>query len=224
MIILNDLTLLPVIEHFGIVKSDSRVNMLKTCKLLGLKGVSNKSKLELVCDLANLFEMDRARFLSAIPKEEYDMFSTLLHEKQEYVAVKPLKSGCYTIQALHLVVTHEVGKEWRLYMPEQIRQKLLSVVEDETARYPEIGEMQRLLDDIETVLDRVSVLLEDSQSKKKVDRKEVDALTQRIFALEDRLKESTEKVKMINPDLDFVQYEDALNMARLLLGLMQLPG
>lgn len=65
------------------------------------------------------------KLYDALPVKEQKVVSKLLNMKADEYLTWPLKEGEELVmQTLHLVISYEDGKQWRLYMPDCIRREL----------------------------------------------------------------------------------------------------
>lgn len=65
------------------------------------------------------------KLYDALPAKEQKVVSKFLDMKADEYLTWPLKEGEELVmQTLHLVISYEDGKQWRLYMPDCIRREL----------------------------------------------------------------------------------------------------
>lgn len=146
-----------------LAKYDCKANMLETFRLIGVGVAKSWDKASLASGLDIVFEQSPALFANLIPKEEGMLLAGLLDRKQdEYVTCPANNSKFLMLQKLHMVVTFEDKKQgtWRLYMPENIRKRLNSMLEEERRLYPEIEKAHNLLAQIASPIKSVQGIRE----------------------------------------------------------------
>ena len=132
-----------------LTKYDSKANMLETFRLIGVGVAKSWDKSSLAAAMDVVFSKTPALFANILPKEERMLFAGLLdHRQDEYVSCPADKSSFLMLQRLHLVATYEDKDEWRLYMPDKIRERLKSMLDEDIKRYPELEEMHNILSQV----------------------------------------------------------------------------
>jgi len=120
----------PLMEDLSIgelAKYDNKSNMLETFRLIGVGVAKSWDKAGLAAGMEIVFSHSPALFSNILPNEERMLLARLLELKQdECVSCHADERKFLMLQKLHLVVTYEDKKQgtWRLYMPNNIRQRL----------------------------------------------------------------------------------------------------
>lgn len=120
---------LPFVDIFDsmqdLVSLDNLANLKKHLAMLGSWVPSNYRKADYVMVIHANFLTYPLRLYEALPVKEQKVVSKLLDMKADEYLTWPLKEDEELVmQTLHLVVTYEDGKLWRLYMPDCIRREL----------------------------------------------------------------------------------------------------
>lgn len=120
---------LPFVDTFDsmqdLVSLDNLANLKKHLSVLGSWVPSNYRKADYVMAIHAMFLTYPLRFYEVLPVKEQKVVSKLLDMKADEYLTWPLKEDKELVmQTLHLVVSYEDGKQWRLYMPDCIRREL----------------------------------------------------------------------------------------------------
>lgn len=187
-----------------LAKFDSKANMLETFRLIGVGVAKSWDKTGLAAGMDMVFSQSPALFANILPKEERGLLAGLLESKQdECVSCPADKSKLLMLQRLHLVVTYEDKKHgtWRLYMPDQIRQRLNGMLKEDLKQYPELEEMHTLLGQITEKRDRLYHLL-DTTNPDTLTKEKAKALSVEVEAIAKFFEEAKPRMKKVEQYLE----------------------
>ncbi len=127
MVILKQLPFIDTLASMQeIVALDTLANLKKHLAALHSWVPSGYRKADYVMVLHAMFLTDPIRLVDALPVKEQKTIVSLLGMKANEYLTWPLKEDEELVmQTLHLVISYEDGKRWRLYMPDCIRQELV---------------------------------------------------------------------------------------------------
>ena len=127
MVILKQLPFIDTLASMQeIVALDTLANLKKHLAALHSWVPSGYRKADYVMVLHAMFLTDPIRLIDALPVKEQKTIVSLLGMKANEYLTWPLKEDEELVmQTLHLVISYEDGKRWRLYMPDCIRQELV---------------------------------------------------------------------------------------------------
>lgn len=127
MVILKQLPFIDTLASMQeIVALDTLANLKKHLAALHSRVPSGYRKADYVMVLHAMFLTDPIRLVDALPVKEQKTIVSLLGMKANEYLTWPLKEDEELVmQTLHLVISYEDGKRWRLYMPDCIRQELV---------------------------------------------------------------------------------------------------
>ena len=127
MVILKQLPFIDTLASMQeIVALDTLANLKKHLAALHSWVPSGYRKADYVMVLHAMFLTDPIRLVDALPVKEQKTIVSLLGMKANEYLTWPLKEDEELVmQTLHLVISFEDGKRWRLYMPDCIRQELV---------------------------------------------------------------------------------------------------
>ena len=127
MVILKQLPFIDTLASMQeIVALDTLANLKKLLAALHSWVPSGYRKADYVMVLHAMFLTDPIRLVDALPVKEQKTIVSLLGMKANEYLTWPLKEDEELVmQTLHLVISYEDGKRWRLYMPDCIRQELV---------------------------------------------------------------------------------------------------
>ncbi len=195
----------PLSENLSIgelAKYDSKANMLLTFQLIGVSVAKSWDKTSLAMGMDVVFDQNPAIFANILPRDERNLLASLLECKQDKCVYCPArKDGFLMLQRLHLVVTYEDKATWHLYMPDKIRKRLNSMVEEDMKLYPEIEEMHHLLNQIAKKRDHLYHLL-DMNNPSKLTKAKAKALSIDVDAIAQFFKEAKPRLKKIEQYLN----------------------
>ena len=126
MIYLKKLPFVDSLESMQEIASlDTLANLKKHLAALGSWVPSHYRKADYAMVIHADFLTYPVRLYDALPAKEQKAVSKLLNMKADEYLTWPLKEDEELVmQTLHLVVSYEDGKQWRLYMPDCIRREL----------------------------------------------------------------------------------------------------
>lgn len=126
MIYLKKLPFIDSLESMQEIASlDTLANLKKHLATLGSWVPSHYRKADYAMVIHANFLTYPVRLYDALPAKEQKVVSKLLSMKADEHLTWPLKEDEELVmQTLHLVVSYEDGKQWRLYMPDCIRREL----------------------------------------------------------------------------------------------------
>lgn len=108
-----------------IASLDTLANLKKHLAALGSWVPSHYRKADYAIVIHANFLTYPVKLYDALPAKEQKVVSKLLDMKADEYLTWPRKEGEELVmQTLHLVVSYEDGKQWRLYMPDCIRREL----------------------------------------------------------------------------------------------------
>lgn len=127
MVILKQLPFIDTLASMQeIVALDTLANLKKHLAALHSWVPSGYRKADYVMVLHAMFLTGPIRLVDALPVKEQKTIVSLLGMKANEYLTWPLKEDEELVmQTLHLVISYEDGKRWRLYMPDCIRQELV---------------------------------------------------------------------------------------------------
>ena len=126
MIYLKKLPFIDSLESMQEIASlDTLANLKKHLAVLGSWVPSHYRKADYAIVIHANFLTYPVKLYDALPAKEQKGVSKLLDMKADEYLTWPRKEGEELVmQTLHLVVSYEDGKQWRLYMPDCIRREL----------------------------------------------------------------------------------------------------
>ena len=126
MIYLKKLPFIDSLESMQEIASlDTLANLKKHLAALGSWVPSHYRKADYAIVIHANFLTYPVKLYDALPAKEQKVVSKLLDMKADEYLTWPRKEGEELVmQTLHLVVSYEDGKQWRLYMPDCIRREL----------------------------------------------------------------------------------------------------
>lgn len=121
---------LPFIDTFTsmleIAELDTVANLKKHLAVLHNQVPSSYRKADYVIVIDAMFLTYPMKLVNALPAKEQKALARLACLKANEYITWPLKEDEELVmQTLHLVISYEDGKQWRLYMPDCIRQGLM---------------------------------------------------------------------------------------------------
>ena len=126
MIYLKKLPFIDSLESMQEIASlDTVANLKKHLAALGSWVPSHYRKADYAMVIHANFLTYPVKLYNALPAKEQKIVSRLLTMKPDECLTWPRKEGEeLMMQTLHLVVSYEDGKQWRLHMPDCIRREL----------------------------------------------------------------------------------------------------
>ena len=206
---------------------DSKENILQSFRLINVRINKNYKKAELADGLEHIFTHEPALFCNILPREERKILAELLMYPQDHFVELPRDDYKYLLmQKLHLVVTYEGPKTWHIYMPDNIRQRLNKMFEDDVKLYPDLDKMNQLFDQVVKIRERVFEILytrnPDSLSKyeRKAIKREADVMAKDFENLRKKLKDLEPKVRKVT-NIDFAKINGDLDTTEMYLALIR---
>lgn len=206
---------------------DSKVNILQSFRLINVRINKNYKKAELADGLEHIFTHEPALFCNILPREERKILAELLMYPQDHYVEQPRDDYKYLLmQKLHLVVTYEGPKTWHIYMPDNIRQRLNKMFEDDVKLYPDIDKMNQLFDQVVKIRERVFEILYTrnpdslSKSERKAIKREADVMAKDFESLRKKLKDLEPKVRKVT-NIDFAKINGDLDTTEMYLALIR---
>ena len=206
---------------------DSKENILQSFRLINVKVNKNYKKAELADVLEHIFTHEPALFCNILPREEQKILAELLMYPQDHFVELPRDDYKYLLmQKLHLVITYEGQKTWHIYMPDNIRQRLNKMFEDDVKLYPDLDKMNQLFDQVIKIRERVFEILytrnPDSLSKsdREAIKREADVMAKDFESLRKKLKALEPKVRKVS-NIDFAKIKGDLDTTEMYLSLIR---
>ena len=206
---------------------DSKENILQSFRLINVKVNKNYKKAELADVLEHIFTHEPALFCNILPREEQKILAELLMYPQDHFVELPRDDYKYLLmQKLHLVITYEGPKTWHLYMPDNVRQRLNKMFEDDIKLHPDLDEMNQLFDQIVKIRERVFEILYTnnpdslSESERKTIKREADVMANDFETLRKKLKALEPNVRKM-ADIDFAKIKGDLDTTEMYLALIR---
>ena len=206
---------------------DSKENILQSVRLINVRINKNYKKAELADGLEHIFTHEPALFCNILPREERKILAELLMYPQDHYVEQPRDDYKYLLmQKLHLVVTYEGPKTWHIYMPDNIRQRLNKMFEDDVKLYPDLDKMNQLFDQVVKIRERVFEILYTrnpdslSKSERKAIKREADVMAKDFENLRKKLKDLEPKVRKVT-NIDFAKINGDLDTTEMYLALIR---
>ena len=206
---------------------DNKENILQSFRLINVKINKNYKKAELADGLEHIFTHEPALFCNILPREEQKILAELLMYPQDHYVEVPRDDYKYLLmQKLHLVITYEGVNTWHLYMPDNIRQRLNKMFEDDIKLHPDLDEMNQLFDQIVKIRERVFEILYTnnpdslSESERKTIKREADVMVKDFESLRKKLKNLEPNVRKM-ADIDFAKIKGDLDTTEMYLALIR---
>ena len=206
---------------------DSKENILQSFRLINVKINKSYKKAELADALEHIFTHEPALFCNILPHEERKILAELLMSSQDYYVELPRNDYKYLLmQKLHLVITYEGLKTWHIYMPDNIRQRLNKMFEDDVKLYPDLDKMNQLFDQLIKIRERVFEILytrnPDSlnKSEREAIKLEADVMANDFKSLRKKLRVLEPKVRKLS-DVDFAKINGDLDTTEMYLALIR---
>jgi hypothetical protein len=206
---------------------DSKENILQSFRLINVKVNKNYKKAELADVLEHIFTHEPALFCNILPREEQKILAELLMYPQDHFVELPRDDYKYLLmQKLHLVITYEGLKTWHIYMPDNIRQRLNKMFEDDVKLHPDLDKMNQLFDQVVKIRERVFEILYTrnpnslSESERKTIKREADVMAKDFESLRKKLKDLEPKVRKMS-DVDFTKINGDLDTTEMYLALIR---
>lgn len=206
---------------------DSKENILQSFRLINVRINKNYKKAELADGLEHIFTHEPALFCNILPREERKILAELLMYPQDHYVEQPRDDYKYLLmQKLHLVVTYEGPKTWHIYMPDNIRQRLNKMFEDDVKLYPDLDKMNQLFDQVVKIRERVFEILYTrnpdslSKSERKAIKREADVMAKDFENLRKKLKDLEPKVRKVT-NIDFAKINGDLDTTEMYLALIR---
>ena len=206
---------------------DSKENILQSFRLINVKVNKNYKKAELADVLEHIFTHEPALFCNILPREEQKILAELLMYPQDHFVELPRDDYKYLLmQKLHLVITYEGQKTWHIYMPDNIRQRLNKMFEDDVKLYPDLDKMNQLFDQVIKIRERVFEILytrnPDSLSKsdREAIKREADVMAKDFESLRKKLKALEPKVRKVS-NIEFAKIKGDLDTTEMYLSLIR---
>ena len=206
---------------------DSKENILQSFRLINVKVNKNYKKAELADVLEHIFTHEPALFCNILPREEQKILAELLMYPQDHFVELPRDDYKYLLmQKLHLVITYEGVNTWHLYMPDNVRQRLNKMFEDDIKLHPDLDKMNQLFDQIVKIRERVFEILytrnPDSLSKsdREAIKREADVMAKDFESLRKKLKALEPKVRKVS-NIDFAKIKGDLDTTEMYLSLIR---
>lgn len=206
---------------------DSKENILQSFRLINVKINKNYKKAELADGLEHIFTHEPALFCNILPREEQKILAELLMYPQDHFVELPRDDYKYLLmQKLHLVITYEGLKTWHIYMPDNIRQRLNKMFEDDVKLHPDLDKMNQLFDQVVKIRERVFEILYTrnpnslSESERKTIKREADVMAKDFESLRKKLKVLEPKVRKMS-DIDFAKINGDLDTTEMYLALIR---
>ena len=206
---------------------DNKENILQSFRLINVKINKNYKKAELADGLEHIFTHEPALFCNILPREEQKILAELLMRPQDHYVELPRDDYKYLLmQKLHLVITYEGLKTWHIYMPDNIRQRLNKMFEDDIKLHPDLDKMNQLFDQIVKIRERVFEILYTrnpdslSKSERETIKREADVMAKDFESLRKKLKDLEPKVRKMT-DIDFAKINGDLDTTEMYLALIR---
>ena len=206
---------------------DSKENILQSFRLINVRINKNYKKAELADGLEHIFTHEPALFCNILPREERKILAELLMYPQDHYVELPRDDYKYLLmQKLHLVITYEGPKTWHIYMPDNIRQRLNKMFEDDVKLYPDLDKMNQLFDQVVKIRERVFEILYTrnpdslSKSERKAIKREADVMAKDFESLRKKLKDLEPKVRKVT-NIDFAKINGDLDITEMYLALIR---
>lgn len=127
MVILKQLPFIGILFSMQeIAELDTLANLKKHLAVLHSWVPSSYRKADYVMAIHAMFLTYPMKLVNALPGKEQEAIAKLMCMKANESLTWPLKEDEELVmQTLHFVISYEDGKQWRLYMPDCIRQELM---------------------------------------------------------------------------------------------------
>lgn len=127
---------LPFIDTFTsmqeITEWDTLANLKKHLAMFHNRLLSGYRKVDYVIVIDAMFLTYPMKMVNTLPSNEQKAIVRLTYMKaDEYITWSLKEDEELVMQTLHLVISYEDGKQWRLYMPDCIRQTLAKAFDTE---------------------------------------------------------------------------------------------
>lgn len=129
MVILEQLPFIDTLDSMQeIAALDTWANLKKHLATFHSWVPSGYRKADYVMVIHAMFLTYPMKLVNALPAKEQEAIGRLMCMKADEYLTWPLKENEeLAMQTLHLVISYEDGKQWRLYMSDCIRQELVRV-------------------------------------------------------------------------------------------------
>ncbi|MBR1388588.1 MAG: hypothetical protein IJ569_03085, partial [Prevotella sp.] len=191
-----------------IAEFDTKAAILKSFDILNLGISKSYRKSELSFVYEQIFNENPAYFTNALPIEEQRLLSKLVCVKQNEYVEYPLSHRQHLVmQKLHLVLSYEAGDMWHIYMPDNIRQRIDKMAQEDLKHYPELAEFHKLLEEITEKRTRLYDLMDKNTpeslnaDKRKQFAEEIKGIEQFYVSAKQRLKKLEPYLKKSDVDL-----------------------
>lgn len=133
MVILKQLPFVDILTSMQeIAALDTVANLKKHLAVLHSWAPSGYRKADYTMAIHAMFLTDPIKLTNALPSNEQEAIVRLTYMKADEYITWFLKEGEELVmQTLHLVISYEDGKQWRLYMPDCIRQTFVKAFDSE---------------------------------------------------------------------------------------------
>lgn len=133
MVILKQLPFIDTLDSMQeIAALNTLANLKKHFAMLNSWVPSGYRKSDYVMVIHAMFLTYPMKLVNALPAKEQEAIAHLTCMKaNEYLTWPLTEDEELAMQTLHLVVSYEDGKQWRLYMPDCIQQKLVKAFNTE---------------------------------------------------------------------------------------------
>ena len=121
---------------------DTKIGILDSFKVLGIKVSKGLRKIDLADRLASVFEEKPFYIINHLSEDDQSLLSKLIACKQDECVVVPVSDQPTALQKHHLVVTVPDGDNWKLYMPDSIRKHIDKCAMQDLSIYPGMEEWQ----------------------------------------------------------------------------------
>ena len=219
----------PLLDNLSIKEMamyDSKTNILETFRIINIKVSKSYTKAQLSDVLEYVFTNEPALFANILPREERAILAELLMHQQDHYVEHPRDDYHYLLlQKLHLVITYEDKNTWRFYMPDNIRQRLNHMFDEDIKLYPDLDKLNTLLNQAIKIRERVFEILytQDPEQLGKSERKkiksEAEKMIQDFSSIRSQLKELEPRVKKLS-NVDFDKFEDDFTTIEMYLSLI----
>lgn len=127
---------------------DTKNGILDSFKALDIKVSKSCRKAELAKMLATVFEENPFYIINRLSKEDQDLLSQLVACRQDEYVLVPKRPEPLGLQVHHLVVTVPDGDNWKLYMPDSIRNHIDKCAMQDMSIYPGMEEWHQTMEEL----------------------------------------------------------------------------
>lgn len=127
---------------------DTKIGILDSFRALDIKVSKSLRKAELAEMLATVFEENLFYIINRLSKEDQDLLSQLVACRQDEYVLVPMSQEPLGLQVHHLVVTVSDGDNWKLYMPDSIRNHIDKCAMQDLTVYPGMEEWHKTMEEL----------------------------------------------------------------------------